>query len=291
MRSYLEDFFERFEYDADDTSVLLNAYDRIIGCEKTRALWEQAVELYEQDIYCDFKKICEIADSAAGELYINEYTAELLILICLTRRAEREYEARGIEKRVFFDTFRDLRYKLEECKLVRGVVGTFVFWWFGRFYDLTRFAFGRLQFETVEFGESYECGGKRLAPESIVINVHIPRSLEPLDAESCDRAFAEAAEYYGDKIDGPIAFVCSSWLLYPENEKLLSPASNVYRFMKRFDIIKHSVDREWRHLWRLFDTDEKNPDRLPADTSMRRAYVEHLKSGGKIGTGKGVFFA
>ena len=291
MRRYIESFFKRFGYAENDASVLLGVYDIIAASKTACSVWEKALSLYEADINCDFGKIREAADSVAAELHLNENTLELLMLICLARRAEREYEMRGIEKRVFLNTFMDLKYKLEECKLVRGTVGTFVFWWFGRFYNLTRFAFGRLQFEIVDFGDNYERDGRILTPESKVINVHIPRSLKPLDPESCDRAFAEAVEYYSDKIEAPTAFVCNSWLLYPENEKILSEKSNVYHFMKRFDVIRWEVDTERRHLWRLFDTDEKNPDRLPINTSMRRAYAEHLKNGGKVGTGKGVFFA
>jgi hypothetical protein len=62
--------------------------------------------------------------------------------------------------------------------------------------------------------------------------------------------------------------------------------------MARFDIYRwgvhggHSSD-----LWRLFDTKEMNPDRLPIDSSLRRAYVDHLKKGGKTGWGYGVIVA
>ncbi|MBQ9132666.1 MAG: acyltransferase, partial [Clostridia bacterium] len=80
-----------------------------------------------------------------------------------------------------------------------------------------------------------------------------------------------------------------SWLLYPQNRQILSPKSNVYRFMERFDVFESKISPEGKDLWRLFDTDEKHPDRLPTDTSMRRAYVEHLKRGGLMGQGKGIY--
>ena len=35
---------------------------------------------------------------------------------------------------------------------------------------------------------------------------------------------------------------------------------------------------------------EKHPDRLPEDTRIKKAYKEHLKRGGKIGSGEGLFF-
>jgi hypothetical protein len=70
---------------------------------------------------------------------------------------------------------------------------------------------------------------------------------------------------------------------------MLSHTSNVYRFMKRFDIVTSGTSPAREDLWRLFDTDEKEWDKLPADTSLRRAYVEHLKQGGAVGWGHGVF--
>ena len=54
------------------------------------------------------------------------------------------------------------------------------------------------------------------------------------------------------------------------------------------DIVESGVNRRGGDLWRLFDTDEKDPEKLPADSSMRRAYVSHLKNGGNVGWGFGV---
>lgn len=60
--------------------------------------------------------------------------------------------------------------------------------------------------------------------------------------------------------------------------------------MNRFHIITSKVDKHNAWLWRLFDTDEKNFEKLPTDSSMRKAYAEHLKNGGKTGWGYGVFW-
>ena len=185
---------------------------------------------------------------------------------------------------------RDFKYKIEECKLVKGIVGMFVPNWYVGNFLLSRFALGRLQFEVYEFGRNYTKDGKTLTPQSKVLAVHIPRSGEPLTKEACDKSFDMAKEFYRETVGDICAFTCGSWLLYPENENILSPDSNTYRFMKRFDIIEWKTLKENTELWRLFDTDEKNPDRLPTNTSMQKAYVEHLKKGGKTGTGFGVFF-
>ena len=290
MRNYLVDFFDTFAYDAADAAYLLEAYDRIVANEKTAELWDRALAIYEENISCDCKEILNLAGEAARLLYLHEYTAELLIFICMSRRLKREYEARSIDDEIFHNSMLDLKYKLDECKLVKGIVGSFVAFWFMGFFDLTRFALGRLQFEMVNFGHSYDKNGLVLTPESRVINVHIPRTGTPLDKESCDEAFARAKAFFAKETGEICAFVCSSWLLYPEHEKMLSPKTNVYKFMKRFDVFRSGTSKTRGDLWRLFDTDEKRWDKLPADTSLRRAYVEHLKNGGQVGWGYGVFF-
>lgn len=290
MRQYLEDFFRSYEYPEDDAAVLLKAYDKIVENPEEYAMWKQAVSLYDESIDCDYKKIIEVAVEVAERLYLHEYTTELLIFICLSYRAKDVYKENGIDEEIFHANMLDLRYKLEECKLVKGIVGTFVSDWFIGFFKLTRFTLGRLQFEVNSFNYEYEKDGKVLTPESKVIHVHIPRTNTPLSEDSCQEAFKRAKEFFADQVGETCAFVCSSWLLYPENETIIPPHTNIYKFMKLFDIIRTGIDKERRNLWRFFDTDEKNPDKLPTDTSLRRAFVEHMKKGGKIGAGVGVFF-
>ena len=84
-------------------------------------------------------------------------------------------------------------------------------------------------------------------------------------------------------------FVCGSWILYEENKKILSEKSNVYKFMERFDLIETKIDKDRTHLWRIFDTDEHNVEKLPEDSYLRKAYKNHLNSGGKMGISRGVY--
>ena len=290
MRDYLLSFFTDFDYDANDAAVLLAAYDRIAEHAEAAATWQTLLDTYEADICCDYAELIRKADGVAATVSLHEYTAELLLFICLSRHTKAVYAARGLDLAIYHDSMLDLKYKLEECKLVRGVVGSFVAKWFDRFFDLTRFALGRLQFEVIRFGFDYARDGKVLTPDSKVVNVHIPRTGTPIDKASCDAAYARAKSFFAEEIGEPFAFYCSSWLLYPQNKEILSPKSNTYRFMAEYDVFKWGIDKHGDNLWRLFDTDERNWARLPADTSMRRAYVEHLKAGGRLGWGKGVFF-
>ena len=53
-----------------------------------------------------------------------------------------------------------------------------------------------------------------LTPSTKVINVHIPRTLTPLDKESREDSYRRAAEFFKGELGGaPTVFVCHSWLL------------------------------------------------------------------------------
>ena len=69
---------------------------------------------------------------------------------------------------------------------------------------------------------------------------------------------------------------------------ILSESSNIYKFMKRCDIIDFGVSETNGDLWRIFDTDENELKLLPRNTSLQKAYAEHMENGGKMGWGFGV---
>ncbi|MBR5143993.1 MAG: DUF5596 domain-containing protein, partial [Clostridia bacterium] len=200
MREYLVSFFNDFEYERSDTDFLLFTYDRIAGREDTLAVWNEAINIYERDMNCDYNMIISLADDVAQRLDMHKYTAELLIFICLSKHLRKIYIEQRIDLAIFHNSMLDLKYKLDECKVVKGVIGSFVAWWFNRFFNLERVALGRLQFEVDSFGHHYERDGHILTPESKAINVHIPRTLTHLTPESCDEAFRMAKEYFADEV-------------------------------------------------------------------------------------------
>lgn len=291
MRGYVHDFLEEYDCDRFSADCLLSAYDQIIASPETRKFMEQALLTYSDDYQCDFDSIFRNAGQIAQILALHEFTVELLVFICLSRRLKELYLEKDLPLAYYRNSMADLKYKLEECKLVYGIVGSFVAKWFVGFFKLTRFGIGRLQFEVVPFEDNYRKNGIVLTPDTKVINIHIPRSKEPLTEEACTEAYHAAKAFFsGEVTTVPCPFVCDSYLLYPENERFLPKHTNTYRFFQSFEILSVQPDNERNNLWRLFDTMEKNIDRLPADTTMRRAFISHLKNGGKMGSGRGIFF-
>ena len=288
MKDYIKQFFCEFDYEESDRESLLKAYDRIVSNETAKNAFLASLELYQNDVNFDFSKVVDNCGVMSDNTGVSIFASHLITFISLTKHMQEIYAERGLPHELYHNCMLDLKYKLEECKAVRGEVGVFVTNWFYGFYRLTRFALGRLQFETVRFGRTYEKDGVKLDEESRVINVHIPRTGTPIDKESCDEAYRLASEFFADKLEGPVVFVCSSWLLFPEVRDLINPKSNVYRFTSDYEILKVSYNTGG-DLWRLFDTDEKHPDRLPADSSLRRAYIAHMKRGGRLGGAYGVY--
>lgn len=289
LRAYLCSFWEEFDYQPADAEHLLGVYDRLAADPEIYGCLERIFQIYTEDYLCGFDEIAALSQRMAQRLGAHEYTVDLLAFTCLTKRLRELYAEKGIDLKYFKNSMADLKYKLEECRLVYGIVGSFVAGWFVGFFRLTRFGIGRLQFEVVPFGAHYERHGVALTPNTKALNVHIPRSKEPLTEAACLAAYREAKEFFKAEVPtDPCPFVCDSYLLYPDNELFLPKDTNTYRFFKSFDILSSRPDRDRNNLWRLFDTMERNVDRLPADTSLRRAFVAHLKNGGKMGEGRGV---
>lgn len=294
MKTYALSFMTEIGFDDEAIEALSSDLERMLAEPESKAIIEKQVALYETDVNRNYGEILSEIDKAAEIAGVHKYSAKLLIFILFSKHLRELYKQSGISDKIWFDSMCDLKWKLWECKAVKGIWGSFVAGWFPGFFNLTRFALGRLQFEIVAFDGEYEKNGRSLKKGDKVINVHIPRTLTPLDKESRDDAYSQAAEFFRDMTDGaPIAFVCSSWLLYPEAEKILPAHSNIRGFMADYDIIRSKTNEEGQHgdMWRLFDMDFTGDfNDYPEDSSLRRAYKKFLLDGNRTGSGYGVFF-
>lgn len=289
MRIYISSFCNEFEYPVESTLVFSDAYDRISNNTEAFDIFQGQIELYNNDQLTDHNVALTFMDKVAEITGVHRYTVHLLFYICLSSHTRELYAQKNIAYDVFNNSMSDLKWKLFECKRIYGIWGSFVAWWFNRFFDLTRFAIGRLQFETEEFDRTYTKNGYSINPGDIILNIHIPSS-GPLKHEDCIAAYKKAAKFYKDIFVGrPIIFKCCSWLLYPLQKEFLPETSNILKFMSDFDIIEQNIDTEGSFMWRIFDTmDTSNLDKLPSDTSLRRAYLDWLKKGNKGGSGLGI---
>jgi hypothetical protein len=221
-----------------------------------------------------------------------EYTVHLYFSILVLNPLQKIYQQKTLPQSGWEGVCLDVKYKLLECLDVYKIHGVFVMRWFNRYFNATRFPMGRLQFEIIYLKKDYLIQGKRLKKGDPLINVHIPRSGERLDATSVYNSYKRATEFYKDLFpDGEFVFACESYLFHPSVQNLLKDGSNIKAFSSDYDILESRDEENYFEMWRVFDCyiDENNLDALPQNTSFRRSLVEYMKSGKPIGEGFGLF--
>lgn len=290
MIAYIKEFMDRYHYPSEAQDVLLECYQKLENSKHFQA-FQQLVIAYEEEMVTDFKETVQSLKIIAKETEINIYTLNLLYLIVISQHLASKYQNMNWSEEMYDEAMLDLKYKLIECYRLHKVWGNFVIEWDIGFFQLKRVALGRLQFEMWEFSYDYEKDGHQLHPGDKVINMHIPSSGTLLLSE-CKKSFELAARFYRKEFEeGPIPFICTSWLLYPANKEILPSDSNIVQFMNLFDIYGKYDDEKKQDLWRIYLSDwEKEPDQLPRTTTLQRAYADWMKKGNPVGMGKGVFF-
>lgn len=250
-----------------------------------------AVEFfYEQNL--DTELTTPLIEMISQESGIHLYTVWLLFLIQASKPAVAAYLEKGVPEGIVWETFRDLEFKVRECKKIQGVWGNFVAFWYPIFFSCDIVKLGRLEFENSTYKEDapYVWGGYTLYPGDPVKSVHIPSSGEPFDLAARLDSYKRAYDFFKEELQGrPLACVCDSWLLYPRNREILSPASNTVSFSNDFDVIRWKEWDDFYDAWRIFGADHRKPAAdLPKNTSMQRAYKKWLMEGNKAGSGFGI---
>ena len=265
--------------------VLVRAKAEIVDSKTCRQI--VITEIPYEVVKCQLvKKMDEISKM----IDVHIYTGRLVLYIGMSKQLKEYYREAGIDESVWRSSMMDLKYKLLECKEVYNLWGVFTTWFDG-FFRMTRFALGRLQFDMATFGRYYNKNGVNLTPESHVLGVHIPRTMTKLDRQSVKQSYARASEFFRDWVgDNKTVFICGSWLLFPRHRELLSAESNILAFMNDFDVIDSGLYENYHEIWRLFDRNyTPELDKLPQDSTLRRTYVDLIRSGEKTGWGFGVY--
>ena len=295
MREYTLGFMKEIGFDGEAVEALCADLDRLYAHPEARALMTECVSLYEENIDRDYKVLRDMSNRAAELVGVHIYSAQMLMYISLSKHLRELYREKGISDRIWYDSMSDLKWKLWECKAVKGIWGSFADVWYYRFFDMTRFALGRLQFEMWPVNDECVIGGREIKKGMKAIGIHIPRTLTSLTRESLNDAYKQAAETFRDEFgDQRVIFVCHSWLLSAEIPQMLNEGSNLRGFINDFTIVKYETSDEgdYSEAWRLFDMDYTGDlEDYPEDSSFRRRYKEYLKNGGRMGHGLGFFFA
>lgn len=288
-KDYLLRFMRSYDYPEAAVQTVLWAWDAVCADPVSAKRLREAISVYEADQLFAFKEQLEHLALIAKRTGVPGKTVDLLYVMSLTAHLEKLYEARNLPHQVYRDSMLDIRCKLLECRQVRKLWGLSVAYWYERFFLLTRFALGRLQFELRYAGSPAEQGGYRVETGDLWVNIHIPSS-GPLTRELCEESFRQAYDWFRPLFpDGVVPFQCNSWLLSPEHARMLPPESNIRRFADFFNVqpAGRTVEKD---LWRVFGMETDDYTLFPRDTALRRAYGEVLDKGEIPNAGRGIFF-
>lgn len=290
--SFLQAFFERYEYPKAGAAYLLDTVQQLSAGGNLHQVLENGL-----DSYCsgtirtldDVKALLEEIKTAAEADNIPAESGSLLFFLLCMQPLKAQYDRMGLPEDYYAGVARDLRSKLNECYSVKGIWGSFVSPWFAGFFAMTRFVIGRLQYEIMQMPDCISTDGKFCFHGQTAVNMHIP-SGKPLDMEEVHASMAEAARFFAHHFpDGKVLFHCNSWLLFPGHYEMLPPDSRIRKFMDEFTIIRANIYQSKPDLWRIFKTFETDdPAKLPKDTSLQRAYAQWLSEGKPVGAGIGI---
>lgn len=287
----IDRYAKALQFPADATEELHAVLQKTAADGASFSRFLEILGAYRADCFTHFTPLMEEMDALCAELAIHPFTGRLLTYLCMLDDMRTHYASHGIDGEIFENTIRDLSYKLGECRRAHGVNGLSSPLWFSGFLKLKRFALGRLQFELTNLKKATPFGGISLPEGTLAIDIHIPRTGTPLAYREVRAAYGMAREFFRDRFkNAPALFTCYSWMLDPFHLTVLSPDSNMARFARDFEIVAVDTCSDYRQLAFVFEQEYKgDPDVLPQDTSLRRAYVARLKRGEMPAVGRGIF--
>lgn len=220
---------------------------------------------------------------------LHEYTLNVMFLLECTGILYDRYKAEGISEEIFYDTMKDIKYKVVESYDVYGIFGNFVIGWMDGFFKMTRFAFGRMQFDMCTHPcEAVEVAGYTVNEGDFIIKGHVPSSGSLLH-EECMKSYKAAYDFARDRFEGdvlPVEFW--SWMLFPHYKDFFGESSNTGRFIADYKVFGYYETDQFHDAWRFFGKDAGS-DNLPTKTSLQRKFVEYMGPGKTYGYGKGIF--
>ena len=162
MKAEIKSFCLEYDYPQEAIDSLLNDF---ITLKKTEyyPMFRAYVDLYNNDDSSyDHSQSLKAMDLISQRIGIHEYSLKFLLHVCMARHCRELYDQAEIPVGIYHGAMLDLKWKLLECKRIMGIWGTFEGPWFDRFFNLSRFALGRLQFEDDISMEAYEKNGHKL---------------------------------------------------------------------------------------------------------------------------------
>lgn len=277
----LKSFFEAFELSADISEGILATLAVIENSEAASCVFEGIYEKYKNEHELDYKELIKATLPYISETTaLHQYKVNLAVLISLAPYSKYFYDRQNIDYSVWLESILDIKWKMLDCFDINGFYGirTSSLPWFERWFFGTRYAFHRLQFETVTSQVEYKSESFDIKLGDTTVAVHIPSTRNGIkfDKKNRDISYATAKKFYAPLFeDGKVVFSCDSWLLAPYHSELLPESSNIRQFKEEFEIAEIGP-ASW-HLPMLFNTEKLSDiESLPETSSMQKLYKKRL---------------
>lgn len=297
--AYLNEHFKEvlkiLDLPQEAVEVFCKTAEKIDNSKSFSAKVDSLIKEYMYPKAHDFGELFTKTKFVAMRHGVKHYTFDFVMLVIASEIMHERYKEAGLSEELFRDTIMDLKYKFDECLDCKEVYGTFVAGWNTGFFALERFCLGRFQFEYSDFGvcdEYTTSAGITIKRGDKTLGFHIPSSGVPLTDEVRLDSYKKAYEFFKDyrREDGLMIFECGSWLLWDGYKEFLPAKLNTLKFIDDFELIKQGEKAVFTDAWRVFGkAGFGSPKKWPTDTSMRRAFKEHVVTNkGKTGSGHGI---
>ena len=128
MINIINEYFKHVNAPSDITEFFVNAYNKIKQ-NKTASQSLQAILLeYDNDFNCNFTNLDKEMDKISNSVSISTYTGNALKYILMLPSLKKHYTAQGYPLDILKETVKDVYYHIINCKLVKGVYGSFTNW-------------------------------------------------------------------------------------------------------------------------------------------------------------------
>ena len=130
-----------------------------------------------------------------------------------------------------------------------------------------------------------------LQQDDPILEIHIPED-GSMDFDACGESLRRLIQFFPEHFpDRPFKGICcTSWLLDPAYQNLLSDRSNIVRFQRECFLFPLNSRGGRAGLERIFYEYAHDLSTAPRDTSMRRAVLDHLDAGGVLVSGGALIF-
>jgi hypothetical protein len=118
-----------------------------------------------------------------------------------------------------------------------------------------------------------------LSPGDPVLEMHIPEG-EAITPDVCRSSMQQALDFFPKyEPDRPfVSFACYSWIFNTQLEEMLFPASNLVRYQRELYLFPTPSSGK-DGLYFIFYKDDVDIQTAPRDTTLKRAFLDHLAAG------------